>query len=46
LNVLAAKTNGNPAMLFLYAWAAAPYVTRVAIDRLSDVWNALQRVRL
>jgi len=26
-------------MLWLYAWAAAPYVARVAIDCVSDIWN-------
>jgi hypothetical protein len=26
-------------MLWLYAWAAAPYVMQVATDCLSDIWN-------
>src|SRR5437016_969700 len=38
-NVLEPKTNEFSPMLWLYAWAAAPYVARVAIDCVSDIWN-------
>jgi hypothetical protein len=38
-NVLGLQFDGSAAMLWLYAWAAAPYVGRVAIECFSDIWN-------
>jgi hypothetical protein len=38
-NVLAVQTNENSTMLWLYVWAAAPYVVQIAADCLSEVWN-------
>jgi hypothetical protein len=38
-NVLGLQFDGSAAMLWLYAWAAAPYVRRVAIECFSDIWN-------
>jgi hypothetical protein len=38
-NVLAAKIQEWPTMLWLYAWATAPYLTQIAIDCVSDILN-------